>query len=684
MDAWLLSRVNHTQQGSEPRLRTGVLFVWESSTTQPILMSTPALGRFAKYSHTHRTVLIKWVLPLLVIALTWYAYNKGATGSLFYDDLSNLSALTNLETHEAIKVFLFDGSSGPTGRPLALASFLPHAQGWPASHITARQFNFIIHLFNGVLLGWLGYALLTLADQTSPLRSYFIALSAASIWLFSPLLVSTNLILIQRMTSLSALFGLVGLLTYVLGYRLLANHPRTGVTIQLGALALFTALAILSKESGALFPIYALVIEAGIAKSASIAVPMRRLRLGILYLLLIALAIYLIKELPNDLTAQLGHRGFSVLERLRTQPGILWEYIRLAVVPDLTAYGPFHDDVKAANSMWSPLIATSAFIMLTWLALRMRLRSPWLLFAILWFFAGHLIESTTIPLELYFEHRNYIAIFGFFLAISYYALTVPQKYLKLSASALVIYITSLWTVLFMLANIWGNPLEAGENWVRNHPESSRAAMSLSALYYEELGGESTVSRQVLDRAAEACPSCLDVRVQSLLYACGNEETAEISNRFKKLLLDARTGLGTPATLDSIYPLREFANKDQCAPVTLDQIMRLIQSLLDNPAFNSGSFGIHLHYLAALTSYDLGNQEEARRYLAAAERSGTAFNIIGLRVQMLMDQDKVSEAVGFLESKKNPSHISAQTRGYWNEQIDEMIEKVRNAANAGTE
>jgi hypothetical protein len=618
------------------------------------------------------------ILPFLVATVAWQTYNRGVTGSLFYDDLSTLSPLANLETAHAVRVFLFDGSAGPTGRPIALASFLPHANGWPSTHVEARQVNIVIHLFNGLLLGWLAYLLLAFFTKISPLRSYYIALAAASIWLFSPLLASTNLILIQRMTSLSALFGLVGLVIYVSGYKLLLRRPRLGVTLQLGALGLATSFAILSKESGALFPVYALVIESLLAKEAPIAAPMRRLRLGILYLLLIALVVYLYGKLPQDLTATLGHRGFSAVDRFLTEPEILWEYVRLAFIPDLTAYGPFHDDVRPVTNLWSPLVAISAFFALTWFASRIRQRSPWLLFGLLWFFTGHLIESTVIPLELYFEHRNYIAIFGLFLALSYYALDVPERYLKLSASALAIYVASIWSVLFMLTSIWGDPLEAGENWVRNHPESSRAAMSLSALYYQEVGGDSALPRQVLDRTAKACQECLDVRVQALLYACGNEKQSEVANRFDELVVKARTGLGTPATLDSIYPLREFATKGQCPPLTIDKIMLLVRALLKNPHFKSGGFGVHLHYLAALTSYELGNREEAERYLSIAERSGAALKIIGLRVQMLIDDDNTSQAIEFLESKKNPTHISTQTRGYWNEQVEEMIDNLGKA------
>ena len=49
------------------------------------------------------------------------------------------------------------------------------------------------------------------------------------------------------------------------------------------------------------------------------------------------------------------------------------------------------------------------------LAWRLRRRAPLIALGIAFFFAAHLMESTIFPLEIMFEHRNYLASYGVFL-----------------------------------------------------------------------------------------------------------------------------------------------------------------------------------------------------------------------------------------------------------------------------
>ena len=61
----------------------------------------------------------------------------------------------------------------------------------------------------------------------------------------------------------------------------------------------------------------------------------------------------------------------------------------------------------------APVFGTKALF----LALAKRRQLPLFSFSVLFFYASHLLESTVINLELYFEHRNYIAAAFLFLPI---------------------------------------------------------------------------------------------------------------------------------------------------------------------------------------------------------------------------------------------------------------------------
>lgn len=84
-----------------------------------------------------------------------------------------------------------------------------------------------------------------------------------------------------------------------------------------------------------------------------------------------------------------------------------------AAIPRAVAFGPFHDDYTVYDSSsilaW---LAAAAWLLVAVLAFILRQRTRLPLFALLWFTVAHLVESTVIPLELYFEHRNYLAVVG--------------------------------------------------------------------------------------------------------------------------------------------------------------------------------------------------------------------------------------------------------------------------------
>src|SRR5450759_876568 len=93
-------------------------------------------------------------------------------------------------------------------------------------------------------------------------RAYarLISLAGASAWLLHPLNLTGVLYIVQRMTSLAALFTLLGLIAYLHGRQQLASG-KAGWGWILAGFALFTPLAIFSKENGALLPVFMLSLE---------------------------------------------------------------------------------------------------------------------------------------------------------------------------------------------------------------------------------------------------------------------------------------------------------------------------------------------------------------------------------------------------------------------------------------
>jgi hypothetical protein len=111
-------------------------------------------------------------------------------------------------------------------------------------------------------------------------------------------------------------------------------------------------------------------------------------------------------------------RGFSGLERLMTEAHVLALYLKLYFVPVPGSMSLFHDTFPVTRQMdagtWALAVGYGVAIVA---ALMLRTRAPWVALGILWFFGCHLLESTVLPIELVFEHRNYLAILGLTLAL---------------------------------------------------------------------------------------------------------------------------------------------------------------------------------------------------------------------------------------------------------------------------
>ena len=81
--------------------------------------------------------------------------------------------------------------------------------------------------------------------------------------------------------------------------------------------------------------------------------------------------------------------------------------------------------------------------------------------AVFWFFAMHLLESTYLPLELYFEHRNYMAMIGPLIAIAWYlhgllSSKVSILYKRITQLAIALYLGISIASTWQLTNIWGD------------------------------------------------------------------------------------------------------------------------------------------------------------------------------------------------------------------------------------
>jgi hypothetical protein len=125
--------------------------------------------------------------------------------------------------------------------------------------------------------------------------------------------------------------------------------------------------------------------------------------------------------LPGVLSgASFQDRPFGLEERLWTETRVLWHYLWWILAPQPGQLSLYHDAFPLSHGPlhpWSGLPAALGLAGLIGGAVLVRRRYPLLSFGILWFFVMQLLVSTVLPLELVFEHRNYLGSIGIFLAL---------------------------------------------------------------------------------------------------------------------------------------------------------------------------------------------------------------------------------------------------------------------------
>ena len=141
--------------------------------------------------------------------------------------------------------------------------------GKQLSERSFKTVNLVIHIINAVLVAFL---IALLARRRSALPSsdtpsqgtiirFWLPVLVALIWALHPIQLTSVLYVVQRMTSMAAMFVLLGLIVFVVGRSRLARHKRFGLTLMaLGVLG-GTLLGIACKESAVLMPLFAALLE---------------------------------------------------------------------------------------------------------------------------------------------------------------------------------------------------------------------------------------------------------------------------------------------------------------------------------------------------------------------------------------------------------------------------------------
>ena len=599
-------------------------------------------------------------LAVLITVIVIYA--PGFSGEFVLDDSDNIVNNPHIQfdepTFENFKKGSLSSSSGTFGRPISMFTIAVNRYISGLEPFSYKLTNALIH----ALTGWMIYIFLTLllhlvktrGPQCNLTHSKWLPAAIAFIWVIHPIQLTTILYIVQRMTSLAALFTFASLSFYLVAReRMLGGGPHAPRFILLSIVS--AGLGFLCKETAILVVVYAALIEVIFLKFATGTNRgtwiFRRLAVTSLVMGGLAVVIFLISH-SAWISDAYRIREFTLGERLMTQLRVLWFYVHLIVLPDLTTFALHHDDFVVSRNWFHPystLLAALGWGAWVVAGLWFRKTYPLLSFAMFWFLAGHVLESSFLPLEMVHEHRNYVPSLGVLMAVVPVGLAVLGKLsLKfLSTSLKVGVVLALAFLTAMRADIWGDPYVHAFAEASHHPNSGRANIRAGQLSYELAQKYNDKNRAVaavsyFEKAKIADPGDITSHTSLLqidLLTFGAYFNATW-NELKDVLAYGVPRQSNPVLIATLV---ECAKNMECN-ISGTAIVDLLKAALSNTRLSIRARG---RYEAALAAY-LGNnagdigQAESYARLALSHEPSDFTNRSNL-VRLVAMQGRIDEA-----------------------------------------
>ncbi|MDT4332305.1 tetratricopeptide repeat protein [Methylomonas sp. MED-D] len=425
-------------------------------------------------------------LSILFLAVV-LVYFPGKNGPFVADDFPNILdnsgvAIDSLDV-DSIRSAMVGNTGARFKRPLAGVSFALnyYFSGQSYDKQVFKLTNIAVHGVNAILVFLVARLLVGAYAPSCP--SDYVAWLVAMVWALHPLQVSTVLYVVQRMTSLSTSFVLMGIWLFLKG-RLALNAKYSLILMFAGCIS-GTGFGVAAKENALLLPFMIAVCEFFILPREQNRSRSDKSKLRIYYALTLVLpmlvGLVLLLVAPDFIFRDYAVREFTPSQRLMTEARVLFYYVGLLFYPDNRSFGLFNDDFPISFGLFNPattaLALVGIIVLLTVPVRSLLCRKESLVgFAIMWFLVGHSIESTIYPLELVFEHRNYLPSVGvviFFVLGVYQFLSkyVSKSFINALFLALIV---ALSAGTYLRASIWADLDSLAYFEVRNHPSSPRA------------------------------------------------------------------------------------------------------------------------------------------------------------------------------------------------------------------
>jgi tetratricopeptide (TPR) repeat protein len=288
------------------------------------------------------------------------------------------------------------------------------------------------------------------------------------------------------MASMAALFYIMSMYFYLKA----RTQNKLSYSIILFSFCLISGLAaVLSKENAAMLPVsiflYDLFLIQGLNKDNI----KKYSRFAALPLIVILIIGFIYTDFSAILEQYKIH-DLTMIQRLLTEPRVIVFYLSLLFYP-INSRLTFLYNIDVSRSLfqpWTTILAIFLIATIIGLALYIAKKRPLISFCIIFYFLNHIIEGSIFPLELIYEHRNYLPSMLLFIplvefiiyAVDYFSYKKTIQFACIIG--IIIILTGLGDITYRRNTIVSNEFNLWFDNIEKYPNLSRPHSNLGIFY----------------------------------------------------------------------------------------------------------------------------------------------------------------------------------------------------------
>ena len=436
---------------------------------------------------------------IALLAALFIIYSNSFHGDWHFDDFGNIVTNSHVQiksfSWQEIKNCIYDNAQKRLWRPLPVLSFALNYKLGGTDVFGFHVVNFIIHYLAALFLFLFIYNTLKLPQLKDQYENiaYPVALLATFFWALNPLNVTCVTYIVQRYASMLGLFYIMSMYFYLKG----RTSEKSIYSILFFILCIAAGFAaLLSKENAAMLPVSIFLFDLFLIEGITRENILKYTKIALLPLLLILIIGFIYTSgfssffgLPS-IFAGYKIRGFTMTQRLLTEPRIILFYLSLLFYP-IGSRLTFLYDFEVSRSLMHPWTTIPSILLIFFIigfAFYIAKKRPLISFCIIFFFLNHIIEGSIFNLELIYDYRNYLPSMFLFIpfaefiiyAVDYFSY---KKFIQIIvAFGIVIILFGLGDITYSRNKIFSDDFLFWFDNINKSPGLSRPHTAIGSIY----------------------------------------------------------------------------------------------------------------------------------------------------------------------------------------------------------